>query len=168
MWHDGIRTIVPLCETTRATMACMTPSKPISRNWAHPPPDINTPATTAFFRCTTSSHRRLPTLLIGSADPNSVGIYLAAFDEVVGVFHSAANNSTLSATPWYGSDGVALSAALTGDVNAAASLPRPDTEPDLRLPMLCRVCGNRLPMRSEARTGITADALRFPLTTRSS
>jgi branched-chain amino acid transport system substrate-binding protein len=98
-------------------------------------------------------------LLIGGAEPDSVGIYLAAFDEVVGVFHSASNNSTLSSTPWYGSDGVALSAALTGDVNAAAfgaSAGYPN--PTFGLPDALQSLWQPVANAIEARTGITADA----------
>ncbi len=48
-----------------------------------------------------------------------VAVYLAAFDESVGVFHSARAVSGLNAVPWYGSDGVALSTALVRDQQAA-------------------------------------------------
>jgi len=48
-------------------------------------------------------------------DPQQIAVYLAAFDEVVGVFQSAHTNGTLSSTKWYGSDGVALSAVLPAD-----------------------------------------------------
>ena len=49
-----------------------------------------------------------------------VGIYLAAFDEAVDLFHSARLIPTLQALPWYGSDGVALSTRLVNDRSAAA------------------------------------------------
>ena len=54
-----------------------------------------------------------------SAGAQHVGIYLAAFDEVVDLFHAAAGDPTLR-IPWYGSDGVALSTRLVGDGPAAA------------------------------------------------
>jgi len=98
-------------------------------------------------------------LLIAGADPSSVGIYLAAFDEVVGVFHSAASNSTLSSTHWYGSDGVALSAALVGDSDAAAfaaSAGYPN--PTFGLPDALQSLWQPVANAIEARTGITADA----------
>jgi branched-chain amino acid transport system substrate-binding protein len=50
---------------------------------------------------------------------NHVAVYLAAFDEVVGVFHAARAVAGLNAVPWYGSDGVALTTALVHDRRAA-------------------------------------------------
>jgi branched-chain amino acid transport system substrate-binding protein len=49
-----------------------------------------------------------------------VGVYLAAFDEAADIFAAASNDATLSSVKWYGSDGVALSVALTGNATAAA------------------------------------------------
>jgi branched-chain amino acid transport system substrate-binding protein len=49
-----------------------------------------------------------------------VAIYLAAFDEVTQLFAAAATRPALAGVAWYGSDGVALSSALTGDAAAAA------------------------------------------------
>jgi branched-chain amino acid transport system substrate-binding protein len=49
-----------------------------------------------------------------------VAVYLAAFDEVVDLFHAAAADKTLSSVPWYGSDGVALTTRLVKDAPAAA------------------------------------------------
>lgn len=49
-----------------------------------------------------------------------VGIYLAAFDEAVDLFHVARLLPTLQTLPWYGSDGVALSTRLVHDRSAAA------------------------------------------------
>ena len=48
-----------------------------------------------------------------------MAVYLAGFDEVVGVFHAARAVPGLSAVPWYGSDGVALTTALVRDRRAA-------------------------------------------------
>jgi branched-chain amino acid transport system substrate-binding protein len=47
-------------------------------------------------------------------------IYLASFDEAVDVFKAAAAVASLGVLPWYGSDGVALSAPLAADSVAAA------------------------------------------------
>jgi len=49
----------------------------------------------------------------------NAAVYLAAFDEVVGLFRAAQAVPALAAVPWYGSDGVALSAALLADTQAA-------------------------------------------------
>jgi branched-chain amino acid transport system substrate-binding protein len=56
---------------------------------------------------------------LGSAGATHVGVYLAAFDEVVDLFHAARSDSTLQRLPWYGSDGVALTTRLVNDGGAA-------------------------------------------------
>jgi branched-chain amino acid transport system substrate-binding protein len=48
-----------------------------------------------------------------------VGVYLAAFDEVVDLFHAARSEAALR-VPWYGSDGVALATSLVKDQAAGA------------------------------------------------
>src|SRR6266571_1698181 len=110
LWHDGIRTIVPL--------------------WRN--------------------------------DTGNNGLHdsvLAAFDEVVGVFHSAQGNTTLLNTAWYGSDGVALSAVLPADSTAAAfavnvGYPNPIFGLDDALQNEWQPIADAI----EARTGITPDA----------
>jgi Receptor family ligand binding region. len=86
-------------------------------------------------------------------------VYLAAFDEVVDVFHSAQGNTTLSNTAWYGSDGVALSAVLPADSDAAAfaanaGYPNPIFGLDDALQNEWQPIADEI----EARTGITSDA----------
>lgn len=48
-----------------------------------------------------------------------IAVYLASFDEFAGLFEQAAADPVLSSVRWYGSDGVALSTALTGNAAAA-------------------------------------------------
>src|SRR5690606_39145678 len=48
-----------------------------------------------------------------------VAVYLAAFDEVVQLFASAATDPVLGLVRWYGSNGVALSDALVNNPPAA-------------------------------------------------
>jgi len=49
----------------------------------------------------------------------NVAVYLTAFDEVANLFSQAQGNAVLESVKWYGSDGVVLSAALLGNVQAA-------------------------------------------------
>src|SRR5437899_4766991 len=161
MWHDGIRTIVPLWRDDAGNNGL---HDSVKADFEKLGGTVTTgyqyqPAATDFSAATTSVTSQITMLLVAGADPNSVGIYLAAFDEVVDVFHNAANNSTLRSTPWYGSDGVALSAALTGDVNAAAfaaSVGYPN--PTFGLPDALQSLWQPVANAIEARTGITADA----------
>lgn len=161
MWHDGIRMIVPLWRDDAGNNGLHDSVKAdfekvggtVANGYQYQPD------TTDFSAATTSIALQIATLLIAGANPNSVAIYLAAFDEVVDVFHSAANNSTLSSTSWYGSDGVALSAALTGDLNAAAfaaSAGYPN--PTFGLPDSLQSLWQPVADAIETRTGITADA----------
>jgi branched-chain amino acid transport system substrate-binding protein len=120
--HDGIRAIVPLWRNDAGN------------NGLHDSVQIRfqalggTVATgfryeltaTDFSTATTSVASQVENLIGGGTDPSAFGVYLAAFDEVVDIFHSAQGNATLSNTAWYGSDGVALSAVLPADSAAAA------------------------------------------------
>src|SRR5207244_11988595 len=120
--HDGIRAIVPLWRNDAGN------------NGLHDSVQVRfqafggtvasgfryEPATTDFSAATASVASQIENLIGGGTDPSTIAVYLAAFDEVVDVFHSAQGNTTLSNTAWYGSDGVALSAVLPADPVAAA------------------------------------------------
>jgi branched-chain amino acid transport system substrate-binding protein len=89
-----------------------------------------------------------------------VGIYLAAFDEVVDLFHSARVIPTLQTLPWYGSDGVALSTRLVGDRTAAAfadAVGYPNPTVGLSDALVRRA--SPLLARARARLGRNPDAL---------
>jgi branched-chain amino acid transport system substrate-binding protein len=53
-------------------------------------------------------------------DGAKVGVYLAAFGEAAPLFDEASTRPALGEVEWYGSDGIALSPALTSDPAAAA------------------------------------------------
>jgi branched-chain amino acid transport system substrate-binding protein len=159
--HDGIRAIVPLWRNDAGN------------NGLHDSVKIRfqalggtvvsgfryEPTTTNFSPATNSVASQITSLIAGGISPSSVAVYLAAFDEAVDVFHSAQGNPTLENTAWYGSDGVALSAALTGDASAAgfaASVGYPN--PIFGLPDALRNRWQPISNEVEARTGITPDA----------
>jgi len=159
--HDGIRAIVPLWRNDRGN------------NGLHDSVQIRfqafggrvtsgfryEPATTDFSAATNSVASQITNLIGGGINPSAIAVYLAAFDEAVDVFHSAEANPTLANTAWYGSDGVALSAALTGDSSAAgfaASVGYPN--PIFGLPDALRNRWQPIANEIEARTGITPDA----------
>jgi len=161
MRHDGIRTIVPLWRDDAGNnglhdsvqIRFQALGGTVARGFRYEP------ATSNFSAATASVASQIENLISGGRDPSTIAVYLAAFDEVVGVFHSAEENTTLSDTPWYGSDGVALSAVLTGDETGAAfaaSVGYPN--PIFGLPEALR--NEWLPVANamEARTGIPADA----------
>src|SRR5437764_6357542 len=122
MQHDGIHSIVPLWRNDAGNNGLHDSVKAAFENVGGTVTSgyQYQPTTTDFSAATTSVATQIQSLVTAGADPNSVAIYLAAFDEAVDVFHRAAANFTLSSARWYGSDGVALSAALTGDASASA------------------------------------------------
>ena len=159
--HDGIRAIVPLWRNDAGN------------NGLHDSVKIRFQAlggrVTSGFRYETNTSNfsaathavasQIGTLIGSGINPSAVAVYLAAFDEAVDVFHSAQDNPTLANTTWYGSDGVALSAALTGDSSAAgfaASVGYPN--PIFGLPDTLRNRWQPIADEIEARTGITPDA----------
>jgi branched-chain amino acid transport system substrate-binding protein len=153
--HDGIHSIVPLWRNDAGNNGLHDSVNAVFENVGGTVTSgfQYQPTTTDFSAATTSVASQVQSLVTASADPNSVAIYLAAFDEAVDVFHSAAANATLSSTRWYGSDGVALSAALTGDASAAA-FAASAYYPNPTLQNLWQPVADAI----EARTGIPADA----------
>ncbi len=130
MRHDGIRAIVPL--------------------WRDDAGNNGAAASVAS---------QIENLISSGKDPSTIAVYLAAFDEVVDVFHSAQGNTTLSNTAWYGSDGVALSAVLPADAAAAAfAVDVGYPNPIFGLPEELRSKWQPIANKIERRTGITADA----------
>jgi len=161
MQHDGIHAIVPLWRNDAGNNGLHDSVKAAFENVGGTVTSgfQYQPTTTEFSAATASVASQIQSLVTAGADPNSIAIYLAAFDEAVGVFHSAAANPTLSSARWYGSDGVALSAALTGDASASAFAasayyPNPTFGLDDALQNLWQPVANAI----ETRTGITPDA----------
>src|SRR5215467_599369 len=164
--HDGIRAIVPLWRNDAGNNGLHDSVKirfqafggKVASGFRYEP------TTTDFSAATNSVASQIASLIAGGITPSAVAVYLAAFDEVVDIFHSAQGNPTLENTAWYGSDGVALSAALTGDSSAAgfaASVGYPN--PIFGLPDALRHRWQPIANAIEARTGIAADA--FALST---
>lgn len=119
MWHDGVRTIVPLWRNDDGNNGLhQSVQQAFLALGGQVTPGFRYEATTTDF---TAAIERIADEVIGAnaGAASPAAVYLAAFDEVTGVFGAAQGNATLSATPWYGSDGVALSQALLDDAIAA-------------------------------------------------
>ena len=123
------------------------------------------PSTTDFSAATTSIATQIAGLIGGGSNSSTIAVYLAAFDEVVDIFTAAHSlGAPLSTTKWYGSDGVALSAALIGDATAAAFAASVDyPNPIFGLPDSLQSEWQPISDAIEARTGIKPDA--FALST---
>jgi len=159
--HDGIRAIVPLWRNDAGNNGLHDSVKirfqalggRVTAGFRYQP------TTSDFSAATHAVASQITSLINGGINPSAVAVYLAAFDEVVDIFHSAQDNPTLANTAWYGSDGVALSAALTGDPSAAgfaASVGYPN--PIFGLPDALRNRWQPIANEVEARTGIQPDA----------
>jgi branched-chain amino acid transport system substrate-binding protein len=169
MQHDGIQHIVPLWrndagnnglhDSVAARFPVAVLGGTVAQGFQYEP------TTTDFSAATSSIASQITTLQNGGAQASTIAVYLAAFDEVVDVFHSAQSNATLSSPRhWYGSDGVALSAALTGDASAATFAESVDyPNPTFGLPDSLQSEWQPIANEIEARTGIEPDA--FALST---
>jgi branched-chain amino acid transport system substrate-binding protein len=167
MQHDGIEHIVPLWrndagnnglhDSVQAAFEAL--GGTVGSGFRYEP------STTDFSAATSSIATQIAGLIGGGTNPSTIAVYLAAFDEVVGIFNAAHSlGAPLSTTKWYGSDGVALSAALTGDATAAAFAASVDyPNPIFGLPDSLQSEWQPIADEIEARTGIKPDA--FALST---
>src|SRR5437660_6429151 len=161
MWHDGIRAIVPLWRNDAGN------------NGLHESVQIRfqalggtvapgfryEPTASDFTAADSSVASQVASLIAGGTDPSSIAVYLAAFDEVVGVFDLAWNYPALLNTVWYGSEAVALSAVLLDDpVEGTFAIHSTYPNPIFGLPDALQNRWQPIADAIEARTGITADA----------
>ena len=167
MSHDGISNIVPLWRNDAGNNGLHDSVKAQFESLGGTVASgFRYETTTSDFSAATSSiASQITTLVGGGTDASTIAVYLAAFDEAVDVFHAAQlMGAPLSTTTWYGSDGVALSAALTGDATAAAFAASVDyPNPIFGLPDSLQSEWQPISDEIEARTGIKADA--FALST---
>ena len=159
--HDGIRAIVPFWRNDAGNNGLHDSVKIRFQAFGGrvTPGFRYEPSTTDFSAAINSVASQVANLISSGINPSAIAVYSAAFDEIVDVFHSAEANSTLANTAWYGSDGVALSAALTSDSSAAgfaASVGYPN--PIFGLPDSLRHRWQPIADQIEARTGIAPDA----------
>jgi branched-chain amino acid transport system substrate-binding protein len=167
MQHDGIQHIVPLWrndagnnglhDSVKAQFEAL--GSTVASGFRYEP------TTTDFTAATSSIASQITNLQNNGAQASTIAVYLAAFDEAVDVFRSAQSNATLSSPRrWYGSDGVALSAALTGEATAAAFAASVDyPNPIFGLSDSLQSEWQPIADEIEARTGIKPDA--FALST---
>jgi branched-chain amino acid transport system substrate-binding protein len=167
MQHDGIQAIVPLWRNDAGnnglhdSVMAQFPGT-VAAGFQYEP------TTTDFSLATSAVASQIQGLINNSGfAPSAVAVYLAGFDEVVSIFNAAYSlGAPLSTTTWYGSDGVALSAALTGDATAAAFAASVDVDypnPTFGLPDSLQSEWQPIADEIEARTGIKPDA--FALST---
>jgi branched-chain amino acid transport system substrate-binding protein len=171
MQHDGIQHIVPLWRNDAGNNglhdSVQTKFEALGAGYTVESGYQYQPTTTDFSTATTTVASQIQSLINppNNFTPSTIAVYLAAFDEVVDIFHAANSlGAPLSTTKWYGSDGAALSAALTGDPAAAGFAATVDyPNPIFGLPDSLRSEWQPISDEIEARTGIKPDA--FALST---
>lgn len=120
MWEDGIRAVVPVWRDDAGNaglhVAIRAAFSALGGTVAE---GMKYDTTTEDFTATAAALRAQVERAIARHGAERVAVYLAAFDEVVGLFVSAAADPVLGTVRWYGSNGVALSDALVSNPTAA-------------------------------------------------
>lgn len=90
---------------------------------------------------------------------SKVGVYLGSFDECVQLFQQASADPIFSSVRWFGGDGVVLSKALTGNIQAAAFAATTQFfAPNFGLPMAQHPDLNRVMSYIKSKSSQDADA----------
>ncbi len=162
MRHDGISTLVPLWRNDAGNNGL---HDSVTAEFESGKGGIATegyryePSTTDFSTATSEIDKQIQDLVANGTPEAEIAVYCAAFDEIVDIFHNAQSLPALTGVAWYGSDGVALSAALVGDAPAAelaVKLGYPN--PIFGLKDSLKHKWEPVSRAVEKRTGITPDA----------
>jgi len=120
MWEDGIRTIVPVWRDDAGNAGLEVATRAAFAGLGGAVLEgVRYDTDTQDFTATAAALRAQVEQAITAQGTKRVAVYLAAFDEVVQLFASAAADPVLGTVRWYGSNGVALSDALVSDPTAA-------------------------------------------------
>jgi len=160
MYSDGVRAVVPVWRddagnggleaATRKSFTALGGTVATGVKYA---------ATTTSFAATVGTLRTAVQAAQAQSGTANVAVYLAAFDEVVDLFRLVQSDAVLSSVRWYGSDGVAQTAALTADAQAAAFAVRSGyPNPVFGLDPAAEPLATPLRARIERRTSVEADA----------
>lgn len=160
MWADGMRTIIPVWRNDggnagleRATRARFTALGGTVLQ------GVKYDAGASDFTNTVAGINAQVRAAVEQHGVGSVAVYLAAFDEVVGIFTTARSDPVLSSLRWYGSDGVAHSSALVNSPLAAEFAMRAGyPNPVFGLEEGARDVWAPLAVRIRARTNLEPDA----------
>jgi len=117
MLEDGKTTVLPVCREDAGNRGlCDSVTQELQKYGAKVLPRVT-------YRGTAPAEDILRNLKanFGGQQGPSVAIYLAAFEEAVGLFKAAASDEVLQSIDWYGSDGMALNAQLVDPSNAQSA-----------------------------------------------
>jgi branched-chain amino acid transport system substrate-binding protein len=160
MWVDGIRAIVPMWRgdagneglgaAVRRSFAALGGKVADGVSYA--------PETTDFAASVGALRTQVSALESAGAPQEQVGVYLAAFDEVVGVFKLAKEEPLLSALHWYGSDGAKRTSVVSDPAAAEFALAVGYPNPMLGLDRSREDAWKPVTMRIQELSGVTPDA----------
>jgi branched-chain amino acid transport system substrate-binding protein len=120
MKSDGLNAIVPMNRADAGNIGLRNAARlEFTRLGGSVSAGVEYPATAANYTASVAALATQVQAAINTHGASKVGVYLAAFDEVVDVFNAAAQVPVLGTVKWYGSDGVALTTALPGNASAA-------------------------------------------------
>jgi branched-chain amino acid transport system substrate-binding protein len=121
MWEDGLRAIVPVWRDDAGNAGLEAATRTAFTGLGGTVLEgVKYGAAVQDFAPTVAALRAQVGQAMAERGAERVGVYLAAFDEVVQLFAAAADEPVLGSVRWYGSDGVALSDAVLGSQAAAA------------------------------------------------
>jgi branched-chain amino acid transport system substrate-binding protein len=121
MWADGIRAAVPIWRADAGNQGLHTATAArFTALGGTASTGVEYSATATAFATPVATLKAQVHQALAAHPTAEVGVYLAGFDEVADVFALAAADPELSSVRWYGSDGVALSAAVLARPAAVA------------------------------------------------
>jgi branched-chain amino acid transport system substrate-binding protein len=120
MWEDGVRALVPVWRDDAGNAGLEVAARAaFSALGGTVLEGAKYGTATQDFAPTAAALRAQVEQAIAQQGTARVAVYVAAFDEVVQLFASAAADPVLGSVRWYGSNGVALSDALVSSPQAA-------------------------------------------------
>ncbi len=120
MFSDGIKAIVPMNRADAGNIGLRNAARlEFTKLGGSVSAGVEYAATATSYTASVAAVATQVQAAIAQHGADKVGVYLAAFDEVVDVFNAAAQVPALASVKWYGSDGVALTTALLGNASAA-------------------------------------------------
>lgn len=116
-------------------------------------------ATTTNFTAVLAQVKTLIQAKLNTTSADKIAVYLASFDECVGLFKQASSDPIFSSVRWFGGDGVVLSAALTSDAVAAGfAVSTGFIAPNFGLPVVPHPALANIVAFIKSKTGLEPDA----------
>jgi branched-chain amino acid transport system substrate-binding protein len=121
MWGDGIRSVVPVWRADAGNQGLHTATAArYNALGGMVSSGVEYAASTTSFAATVSAVSAQVQQALAERPAAQVAVYLAGFDEVADLMAQAAGDPVLKSVRWYGSDGIAQSAAFLGKPAAVA------------------------------------------------